>query len=65
MAWTSDQLAALEEAISLGALSVKYADRTVEYRSLDDMMRLRERMRNDLGLTSGTTRRYFETAKGL
>lgn len=72
MTWTADQLAALEESIALGATTVQYTDRTVTYRSLSDMMKLRDLMRRDLGL-SGTTdgsigngnRRYYEHSKGL
>lgn len=72
MTWTADQLTALEESIALGATTVQYTDRTVTYRSLTDMMKLRDLMRRDLGL-NGTTdgsigngnRRYFEHSKGL
>lgn len=49
MAYTQDQLKALEAAIAEGALVVKYGDKSVEYRSLDDMLRIRDLMRADLG----------------
>ena len=67
MAYTSAQLAALEEAIAQGALVVQYADKRVEYRSLDDMQRIRRQMRLDLGLdTPGSGhRRYARHDKGL
>lgn len=35
------QLSALDEAISSGALTVKYQDRQVTYRSMEEMMRAR------------------------
>lgn len=66
MAWTLDQLQALESAISQGAMRVKYADHEVQYRSLDEMLRLRDMMRRDLGLSD--TRRdsmYPTFSKGL
>lgn len=72
MAWTNEQLAALEESIALGATTVQYTDRTVTYRSLADMMRLRDMIRSDLGLNGSSdgsigngNRRYFEHSKGL
>ena len=40
MAYTSEQITALESAIAEGALRVKYADKEVEYRPLDDMIRI-------------------------
>lgn len=51
-----DQLAA---AIALGALSVRYTDangndRSVTYHSMDEMLRLLDRMDADLNTTAGT-----------
>lgn len=40
MTYTADQLSALQDAIAQGVLEVKYADKTVVYRSLSDMMRI-------------------------
>lgn len=51
MAFTSDQLTALDSAIAQGALSVQFADRRVTYHSLAEMMRLRDLMRSELGLS--------------
>jgi hypothetical protein len=66
MAWTQTQLDALDEAISQGALKVKYSDKEVEYRSLNDMMQLRDIMRRDLGLnTAGSLRILAKHSKGL
>lgn len=47
-------------------MRVKYADHEVQYRSLDEMLRLRDMMRRDLGLSD--TRRdsmYPTFSKGL
>ena len=46
--WTSDDLRLLEAAIATGARRVKYADREVEYRSLADMLMLRDTLRAQL-----------------
>lgn len=49
MAFTQEQLTALESSIALGALEVQYTDRKVKYHSLSEMMRLRDAMRAELG----------------
>lgn len=48
--WTQEQLDALNAAIAQGALRVRYADKEVEYRSLSDMLQLRDQMMQSLGL---------------
>ena len=53
MAFTKEQTVALEEAIAAGVLSVRYADRTVTYQSLDAMRRLLKQMRQEVGQGSG------------
>lgn len=66
MAWTQDQLTALENAISQGALRVRYSDKEVQYRSLDEMLQLRDLIRQELGLKSAGPRRLFSKhSKGL
>jgi hypothetical protein len=52
MAWTTQQLAALDAALAQGTTRVTFEGRTVEYRSLADMIRLRDLMRRDLGAVS-------------
>lgn len=41
MAWTQDDIDKLDKAISKGTLTVAYRDRTLTYRSLDEMLRIR------------------------
>ena len=66
MAYTLEQLDALKAAIAQGALSVKYADKEVTYRSLDDMMRIKREMEKELAPeVNRSTRRYAEFSKGL
>lgn len=69
MAWTSDDLVILEKAIATGATSVHYADKSVDYRSLQEMLQVRQMIRDELGL-NGTDpgsngRRYGSFSKGL
>jgi hypothetical protein len=61
MAWTLPQLAALEAAIAGGYLTVKYEDRLVTYRSLKDMLALRDAMLLGLGLLDGRRRRILSS----
>jgi len=51
--YTTTQYNALVEAISLGALTVKYSDKEVTYRSLSEMLRLKQIMEHSLGIASG------------
>lgn len=70
MGFTREQLSILEAAIAQGALDVNYGDKRVTYRSLNEMLRTRDLMKKELGLTgnSGTknsNRRYAAHTKGL
>ena len=51
--WTLADLQALEEAIAKGINRVKYTDKEIEYRSLDEMLKIRDLIRNCLGITTG------------
>ena len=55
--WGMNQLAAVEEAIASGVSTVSYNGKSVTYRSLDDLLRLRTILQAALGIvpaTSGT-----------
>lgn len=68
MAWTVTDLTILEAAIAQGATKVKYADKEVEYRSLNEMFQLREQMKKELGLSGDNQnpgRRFAQFSKGL
>ena len=57
MAWSSEDLVELEKAIASGARRVKYQDREVEYMSLSEMLKARDLIRKELGITSGRNTR--------
>lgn len=65
--YTVEQLEALNSAIAEGVLKVKYQDKEVEYRSLRDMLALRDAMRRELGLddSSGNNRTVGVYGSGL
>ena len=60
--YTQEQLDALTAAIVQGALRVKYNDKEVEYRSLDDMLRLQGIMEAALGIGKTTEERRVTTS---
>ncbi len=51
--YTTAQRDALREAIALGALRVKYRDREVTYRDLDEMRRLLREIEADIAKDQG------------
>lgn len=53
MSFNQQQIDALQAAISQGALKVKYQDREVQYRSLDEMLQILNMMQNSVNNTSG------------
>jgi hypothetical protein len=66
--FTIDQLIALDEAIAQGALIVRYADKEVQYRSLDDMLKLRDLMVREVGPATNIEprgRHYAQFSNGL
>lgn len=65
MAFTQEQLDALEAAIAQGVKSVKYADKEVEYASLKDMLAVRDMMREELGLNVKPRTRFASYNKGV
>jgi hypothetical protein len=70
MAYTTEQLAALEEAIASGVLTVRHRDgRSVTYNSLSDMRSLRQQMKRELDVAAGSRRRrtfrLYQKGKGI
>ena len=67
--FTQSQYDILIAAIAQGATTVKYGDKEVTYRSLSEMLKVKEMMATDLAL-NGTApqnrgRRYAEHSKGI
>lgn len=68
MAWTAADLTALESAIAdgRGARTITFQDQSVTFGSVDEMLRLRAAMRQELNNAAGQPRtRYVATSKGL
>ena len=64
--WTAADYTALEQAIKSGVLRVQYSDgKTIEYRSLEEMMTLLEVMGRKISGKPSSPRMHFaETRKG-
>lgn len=55
MAYTAADLEAIQTAIATGELRVSYADRTVEYRSIDELLKAEKRI---LGYLNGRSKQH-------
>lgn len=62
--WTLSDLHAIEKAIATGALTVRYSDKTVTYRSIDELLKARNVIAQALGLSGQTKRVFMEHSKG-
>lgn len=67
MAWTTSDLEAIEESIKNGTSRVRYADREVTYRDLDELLKLRTLIQAELGVVthSGISHHYPAFSKGI
>lgn len=68
MAYTLEQYEALKEGIALGATTIQYSDRTVTYRSVSDMLRIKSLMERELfpsSANSANSRILMTYDKGL
>lgn len=65
MAWTQAQLDAIEDSIAQGSLTVSFgaagSSKNVTYRSLSEMLRIRDIIRRGLGLTNPRSTRIYPT----
>lgn len=64
MAYTQAQLAALEAAIAKGVTSVQLGDERVQYRSLEEMRRIRREIQQELGLKPAGRKFVPQTSAG-
>jgi hypothetical protein len=69
VAWTADQLAALDAAIASGTLTVEFENRRVTYQNLEQLLKLRSLMVADIaGSVEGaapSNYRLAATTKGV
>ena len=48
MAWTASDLLEIETAIKSGTIRVKYSDKEVTYRSLEEMLKIRDLIKRSI-----------------
>lgn len=64
MAFTADDLTRIESAIKTGQRRVRFADREVEYRTFEEMLKIRDLIRAEVADADGTDKsryiRYLE-----
>lgn len=65
MAYSIEDLDNLKDAIKEGVLEVEYADKKVKYRSLSEMLRIKDLIEQELGLKSKGARIFTKFNKGL
>jgi len=66
MSWTQDDLTAINASIANGSARVRYADREVQYRSLAELIQIRDAIRRELGVGSASGgRRVYAHDKGV
>ena len=65
MSFTQKHLDAVESAIARGEKTVRYADRTVEYRTVDELLQARDRIRSSMAGPRSRVIRLSHAGKGL
>lgn len=68
MAWSQSDIDALQAAISAGkgARSITFADQSITFNSIDEMLKLLSVMQAQVNANSGGSRtRYAATSKGV
>ena len=64
MSFTPKHLDAVEGAIARGEKTVRYGDRTVEYRSIDELLKARDEIRTSLVNSAGPRSRVIRLYHG-
>lgn len=62
MAFTQQDLDSVNRAIATGELEVKYDGKEVKFRSMDDLIKARDLIRDDLAAQAGQPRRRSSMA---
>lgn len=58
MAFTSADIDAIDRAIASGELMVRFSDRQVQYRSLDELLKARAAIQAEIAGADATSRAY-------
>lgn len=63
--YTQQQYVALCAGIAQGVTEVTYGDKKMTFRSLDEMLRTKKLMEKDLGIATGSRKKFASFSKGL
>lgn len=55
MAWTQSDVDSIDAALKSNVLRVQFADRSITYRSIDELLKVRNLAVAEVGSTTGTT----------
>jgi hypothetical protein len=64
MSFTQKHLEAVEAAIARGEKTVRYTDRTIEYRTVDELLKAREEIRTSLTSAAKPRSRVYRLYHG-
>lgn len=64
MSWTQDDLDRIDEALATGATTVRHGDKTVTYRTVDELLKVRERVERYLNKNRRPLRGYIACRTG-
>ena len=64
MSFTPKHLEDVERAIARGEKTVRYSDRTVEYRSIDELLKARDEIRTSLSQAAAPRSRVIRLTHG-
>ena len=53
--WTAADLTAVESALASGELSVRFENRSVQYRSIDELLKIRDVIKNAVAVSGGSS----------
>lgn len=67
MAWTQTDLDKIEKAIAQGPQKIKFSDKEITFRSLDEMLKIRDLIKTSIGQKTNRkiTAHYPSHSKGL
>lgn len=64
-AFTAEDLLALDRAIAKGVKIVKYTDKEITYRTLEEMLQIRDFMNSCINGTKRGLKTFAQTSKGF
>lgn len=64
MPWTEEDLRRIDEAIAAGVLTVKHGEKVITYRSMSELLAVRERILRAMNAVRAKRRSYLSLGTG-